>query len=216
MGMTVPLPVEGDTSWYDWATDIHSVADAAVTPAQAAAAYQPLDADLTALAAAGNSGVLAGTTASFTTADETKLDAIEASADVTDATNVAAAGALMAASVPVTITVAISDETTALTTGLAKATFRMPHAMTLTAVRASLTTASTSGLVTFDINESNTSILSTLLTIDQDEKTSTTALTAAAISDSALADDAEITIDIDGAGTGAAGAKITLIGTRSV
>lgn len=41
------------------------------------------------------SSVLAATTASFTTADETKLDGIEASADVTDATNVAAAGAAM-------------------------------------------------------------------------------------------------------------------------
>jgi len=41
------------------------------------------------------SAVLAGTTASFTTALETKLNNIEASADVTDATNVAAAGAAM-------------------------------------------------------------------------------------------------------------------------
>lgn len=39
--------------------------------------------------------VLAATTASFTTADETKLDGIEASADVTDTANVTAAGALM-------------------------------------------------------------------------------------------------------------------------
>lgn len=45
--------------------------------------YQPL------------SAVLANTTASFTTADETKLDGIEASADVTDTANVTAAGALM-------------------------------------------------------------------------------------------------------------------------
>lgn len=56
---------------------------------------QPLDADLTALAAANNSSVLAATTASFLTADETKLDGIEAGADVTDATNVNAAGATM-------------------------------------------------------------------------------------------------------------------------
>lgn len=52
-------------------------------------AKQPLDADLTALAAAGNSTVLAATTASFLTADETKLDGIEALADVTDAANIA-------------------------------------------------------------------------------------------------------------------------------
>lgn len=41
------------------------------------------------------SSVLANTTASFLTADEAKLDGIETSADVTDATNVAAAGAAM-------------------------------------------------------------------------------------------------------------------------
>lgn len=39
--------------------------------------------------------IIAATTASFTTADETKLDGIEALADVTDATNVDAAGAVM-------------------------------------------------------------------------------------------------------------------------
>ena len=41
------------------------------------------------------SSVLTATTASFLSADETKLDGIEASADVTDTANVTAAGALM-------------------------------------------------------------------------------------------------------------------------
>ncbi len=41
-----------------------------------------------------HSAVLDATTASFLTADETKLDGIETAADVTDATNVAAAGAM--------------------------------------------------------------------------------------------------------------------------
>lgn len=59
------------------------------------ATYQPLDSDLTTIAAANNGTVLAATTASFTTADKTKLDGIEAAADVTDAANVAAAGAVM-------------------------------------------------------------------------------------------------------------------------
>lgn len=72
-----------------------TVANAALPSATAATTYQPLDADLTALAAAGNSTVLAATTASFLTADKTKLDGIEAAADVTDATNVDAAGATM-------------------------------------------------------------------------------------------------------------------------
>lgn len=113
------------------------------------------------------------------------------------------------------ITVAISDETTAITTGTAKITFRMPFAFTLTEVRASLATASSSGTPTFDINEGGSTILSTKLTIDANEKTSTTAATPAVISDTALADDAEMTIDIDTAGTGAKGAKITFIGYRA-
>lgn len=70
-------------------------ANFAATMTTALAGKQPLDADLSALAAAGNSAVLAATTASFLTADETKLDGIEALADVTDATNVDAAGAVM-------------------------------------------------------------------------------------------------------------------------
>lgn len=116
------------------------------------------------------------------------------------------------------IQLAVSDETTALTTGTAKLTFRMPFAMTVTEVRASLTTAgSTSGTTTIDINEGGVSILSTLLTIDATEKTSTTAATPAVISDSSLADDSEITIDIDAISGGAteAGLKVTLIGNRA-
>lgn len=114
------------------------------------------------------------------------------------------------------IGIAMSDETTAITAGTAKVTFRMPWAMTVTAVRASLTTASSSGNPTVDINEGGTSILSTKLSIDATELTSTTAATAAVISDSALADDAEITLDVDTAGTGAKGLKVWIIGTRSI
>ncbi len=113
------------------------------------------------------------------------------------------------------IVVTVSDETTAITTGTAKVTFRMPFAMTLTAVRASLSTASSSGTPTVDINEGGSTILSTKLTIDASELTSTTAATAAVISDTSLADDAEITIDIDTAGTGAKGLKVALIGYRT-
>lgn len=118
---------------------------------------------------------------------------------------------------PEAIQLAASDETTALTTGTAKVTFRMPFAMTLTAVRASLTTAQTSGSIfTVDINQSGSSVLGTKITIDNTEKTSVTAATAATITTSALTDDAEITIDIDQIGDGTAkGLKITLIGTRA-
>lgn len=122
-------------------------------------------------------------------------------------------------SIPVVIQLAASDESTALSAGTGKATFRMPHAMTLTSVRASLNVAgTTSGITTIDINENGTSVLSTKLTIDLTEKTSTTAATPAVISDASLADDAEITIDIDAISGGATekGLKITLIGTRSI
>jgi hypothetical protein len=119
-------------------------------------------------------------------------------------------------SLPIEIQVACSDETTALTTGTAKITFRTPCAITVTAVRASLTTAQASGnIFTVDINEGGTSILSTKLTVDNTEKTSTTAATPPVISDSSLADDAEMTIDIDQIGDGTAkGLKVTIIGTR--
>lgn len=118
----------------------------------------------------------------------------------------------------VVIAVACSDETTELTAGAGKVKFRMPHAMTLTSVRASLSTAASGSptvTITVDINESGVSILSTLLTIDHGEKTSTTAAVAAVISDSSLADDAEISIDIDVGGGGATGLKVYLIGTRT-
>lgn len=71
------------------------LADSALQPSAIGSTVQAYDADLAAIAAANNSAVLTATTASFTTADETKLDGIEASADVTDTANVTAAGALM-------------------------------------------------------------------------------------------------------------------------
>jgi hypothetical protein len=116
--------------------------------------------------------------------------------------------------VSVPIIIACSDETTALTTGTAKATFRMPYAFTLTAVRASVKTAPTGSVLTVDINEGGSTILSTKITIDATEKTSTTAATPPVISDTSLADDSEITIDIDTVGSTIAGAglKVTLIG----
>jgi hypothetical protein len=110
---------------------------------------------------------------------------------------------------------AISDETTAITTGT-KLTFRIPYACTITTVRASLTTASSSGLPTFDILKNGSTIFTTKLTIDANETTSTTAATPFAFNASPLnfADDDLVAIAIDVAGTNAAGAKITMYLTR--
>lgn len=124
----------------------------------------------------------------------------------------AAAGAEDAGPQIESIIMAVTGEDEVLTTGTEKFTFRMPYAFTLTAVRASLTVASSSGNPVVDIGESGVSFLATQITIDSGEKTSTTAATAPVIADGDLADDAEITIDIDTAGTGAKGLKVYLIG----
>lgn len=115
------------------------------------------------------------------------------------------------------LVVAVTDESTAITVGTAKVTFRMPYPMTLTGIRASLTVAQSSGSIfTVDVNEAGATILSTKITIDNTEKTSTTAATAPVISDVNLADDAEISVDVDQIGDGTAkGLKIILIGRRA-
>jgi hypothetical protein len=112
------------------------------------------------------------------------------------------------------LSIAASDETTPLTTGTGKVTWRAPYAFTVTGVRCSLTTAQASGSIfTVDINEAGTTIISTKVTIDNTEKTSTTAATAPVLSDTSLADDAELTIDIDQVGDGTAkGLKCNIVG----
>ena len=112
------------------------------------------------------------------------------------------------------IPIACSDESTPLAAGISKVTFRMPFAMSLSAVRASLTSAQASGsILTVDLNAGGSSILSTKLTIDNTEKTSTTAAVAVVIGTAELADDVEITVDIDQVGDGTAkGLKVYLIG----
>lgn len=111
--------------------------------------------------------------------------------------------------------VTLESGVVAIGTGLVS--FRMPYAFTLSGVRASLKTAQGSGsILTIDINESGTTILSTKLTIDNTEKTSTTAATPAVISDTALAEDAEITVDVDQVGNGTAvGLKVYLLGKQT-
>jgi hypothetical protein len=112
------------------------------------------------------------------------------------------------------IAIACGDESTAHATGTAVVTFAMPYAFTLTGVKASVTVAPVGSTMLVDINEAGTTILSTKLMIDASEKISATAATAAVISDTALADNALITIDIDqiGSSTAGAGLKVYLIG----
>ncbi len=114
------------------------------------------------------------------------------------------------------MTIAVSDETTNLTTGTAKLTFRAPHAMTLTDIpRISLGTAASTGTTSVDINVAGSSILSTVVTIPATFTTSV-GQTPAVLSTTSIADDAIITVDIDTAGTGAKGLKLTLYYRRTV
>jgi hypothetical protein len=114
------------------------------------------------------------------------------------------------------IYIAASDETTALTTGT-KVVFRMPYAFTLSQIRASLTTAQTSGTIfTVNVLKGGVTVFSTKITLDNTEKSSQTAATAAVLSTTALADDDEISVAIDQIGDGTAkGLKVYLIGRNA-
>jgi hypothetical protein len=114
--------------------------------------------------------------------------------------------------------VSLTGETSDATVADDLAQIRLPFAFELTAVRAFCNTAPTGATLTFDIEEAGSSILSTLITIDATEKTSTTASTPPVISDSTLADDAIISFNCDQIGSTVAGAgiKIVLIGYQIV
>ena len=118
--------------------------------------------------------------------------------------------------------VALSGSADDVATGIAVESFRFPYAFSITEVRLSLVTAGITGLTTVDINYTGVgSILSTKLTIDSTEKTSTTAVAAAVLTSAPntinFGDDDEVTFDIDTVATGTApkGLKVTLIGYRT-
>ena len=111
------------------------------------------------------------------------------------------------------IELALSDESSVIVSTEDVLTFRAPYAFTLTGLRASLKTASSNGVVTVDVKEAGVSLLSTKLTVAQGATTSVGG-TPPVISDSAVADDAVLTLDIDTAGANAVGLKVTLYGTR--
>jgi hypothetical protein len=110
--------------------------------------------------------------------------------------------------------IVVGDETTALTTGTAKFKWRSAQANYMDGIRASLNVAQASGaqLVTVDLKCNGVSMLSTLLTFDNGEKTTTTATTPAAITTGDIPDDAEMQIDVTvQGGSVAAGLKVYLL-----
>lgn len=105
------------------------------------------------------------------------------------------------------------DETTTLTTGTAKRTWRMPIPFTLRSAYASLTTGSSSGAVIVDVNADNSSVFGTnKLSIDQGDEWSGDATTPADLDDQTFEVGTEFTFDVDDDGTNAAGLKVYLIG----
>jgi len=119
---------------------------------------------------------------------------------------------------PFDMLVVASDESTPITAGTSKVTFRVPCTIQLLDVRASLTTAQSSGnIFTVDIRQNGVSIFDVgfLLTIDNNEKTSLTATNKYDLASDKLENDDEIVVDVTQIGNGTAtGLKITIIGTR--
>jgi hypothetical protein len=110
----------------------------------------------------------------------------------------------------------VGDETSNLTTGTAKKTFRIPHNFNVSEIRASVNTAPVGSTIIVDVNQNGTSILNTKLSIDASEETSYTASAAYGIKNPFLLKDDEITVDIDqiGSGTAGKGLKLLIIGTE--
>ena len=112
-------------------------------------------------------------------------------------------------------TIAVSDETTSLLTGNDKVKFLMPYAFTLTEVKAFVSTAPTGAALTLQVTEGGTGndLTSSAVSISASANTASTT----SFSDSSLAEDAVIGIDIDQIGSTEAGKglKVTLIGYQS-
>lgn len=116
--------------------------------------------------------------------------------------------------------VPLSDETSDLEVLEGAYTFHFPYGFTIEKVYLSLNEATADGDVTVDINFNNTSIFSTVATIDAQELTSSTA----AVQSAFIANSNKITafkplvfdIDVVGnAGATGTGLKVMLIGHRT-
>lgn len=177
-------------------------------------AWEKVDNSEAVTSVAGRTGaVVLGTTDIVGVATARILGRTTAGSGAAEELTAAQVYAMLKSQIPVDYQVAMSDNTTPIAAGTGVAYMRAPRAFTLTDVRASLLAVSTSGAVQVDVNVNGASVLSTKLTIDANEKTSTTAATPAVISSPNIADDDEITFDIDSEGVGAKGLVVTLKGT---
>lgn len=108
-----------------------------------------------------------------------------------------------------------SDETTNVIAGTLKASLPMPYAGTFVDVWAALATAQTAGSIfTVDVNKNGTTILSTKITIDNNELTSLTAAIARVLSVTTFAKGDLVSIDVDQVGTAGAKGLTVILQTR--
>ncbi len=244
MPMTIPLPVEGDTSWYDWATEIHGDVDASIPTVTtfanlgatqtinfaSAASEQWLTGSLNANLAVTISNPIAGSRfVLLATQDGTGNRTVTIAGTVVDVPKAAGAQVVVVGRWRDASTFSLessgvqkeslvipasSDLTTVITTGAAKYRFPMPFDFIPTETLGDLVTSSSSGLPTFDINDDGVSIYSTRPSFDVSETTLATAATPSVISSTLIAKGSIVTVDCDTAGTGAVGPTLVLNGLR--
>lgn len=115
----------------------------------------------------------------------------------------------------VPLAIAISDETTALTTGTAKLTYYLPRNFTVQEIYGCVTTAPTGATLIIDVNHGGATIMTTnKIVIDAGENSTATAATPPTLTTTALTAGTPLTFDIDQVGStvAGAGAKVTLLG----
>lgn len=222
------------------AAALRTLAGLGTAATTASTAYQPVDADLTAIAALTTTpfgrGLLAlvdaaaartalglgslatlSTIASANITDGTIVDAdINASAAIAQTKIAGLVTALSTKTLTATVTSPTGDPISTDNSGDVSIPIDATlNGKNLTAVSARVTTVSSSGAVTVQLVRlragSPTNMLSTALTIDASEPSSSTAATAAVIGTAGVQTDDQVRIDITGAGTGAKGLSVTMV-----
>ena len=108
------------------------------------------------------------------------------------------------------VNVALSDMTTDLTTGTAKAVWFAPEDGTLVSVYIGVHDPSSSGVVRVDMNDSGGSVFTTRPAIDATEATSLTGTAAVLDGTVSFVRGDKFTFDIDAAGTDAKGLQVCI------
>jgi hypothetical protein len=131
-----------------------------------------------------------------------------------------AAGAihkLAVGATPAEVGFTVGDRTTALTVKAGLEGMRMPFAMKLTSVRLAVATAPAGAAIVVDVKQNGASVFTTKPQIAAGAKTSVGGAVPGVVGTAALADNAEITIDVTqiGATTAGAGLEVWLLGTRA-